>query len=1406
MQLTEYQIRRIARQEGKKIINGGGGMVIGGSTSGSGSAETAREAQHAKEADHAASADKAKEADHATKAAGLDDDAQTALDNKFLRKDQDDETKHKLTMAEAAVTGDAAVKGDLKVGKDGSFTITKDGIAKLAEVVADYLHSNGFTPGTAMGFDGKGFGITKDAKGKYTLEIDNLIARMKMIVAELEVHEMSFIGGTVVMSSCGNRVARVEALDADGNTIATADSTKPTLMIPSDKTAERFRCYFLASDGDRQIKNEWAVGQLARAKTNNIAKPGDYTNYENREYWRLVVGVSDAPVTIEGKSYHYIDLSNSTSKDIVLTDKAGTQRHVTLSGVCESMTSLPWAGDNIIGLGHCWDTDRQNVAILSVLSLGWTLYKGIDHYDLPPANIVNKFGIDETIVTTDHFILRPYAAPSETQTVAVVRGEYSDTATYGHNDLVTYNGQTWIASGVAIGKTIKGEKPSATSPYWSLAAAKGIQGEKGDKGDKGDTPTVAKLRVDHSALHYNPTTQKWDYDSVTVSIVIFTPEGTKSPANGDTTEYYWVLDNDATKRSSGDIFRATTNAASRTVTLYKNDGSNVAIDTITVPMVRDGQDGVGTAATVYTIEAVGNNNNSGTLKNASTIAVTLIGNLKLYKTVGSEKTEDSKPPQCWRLTVGGTNVDGTRAFTNSAGNNIVSYSYSQDYSISSDGNRSVPGSATVSVYKDNTLSELLASLVIPITLNAGAIVDVNTKLGTIASTTMSNSSKINGLSGTIETIKQGQGQISLKVQDLQNGGIDTGKPHTSSQVDFTTLSSDNFYPVMIKFKNDDGVRHTVEIDRPLNGTYGTGESYMTHGHGFSFRLVFSDIANAWGTYEVGQLRIESISQRWTTPSDTPICPKIEQYNPSSFMVVWLRGGSKYDITVDCTDAYISGIWPYMMQVPSNPSWVPDAVRLASDTWTTAQINAQAGNPYNLLKHDGGGYYADTTNDYLYRFGKLTAGNTFAIVGQPSDSKQWFMATWHITNVSGSKVYVDTNTYGITWQAQNPLGIRMNGVLGYIKTGASYSKSIWDSQSGFGSSESIDNTAVHANWLTYRAILVIGTESGTGRDRGVLESVDSCSEGSSVHFLSGTYFDVSPLYGTDGRVNVKTDMLATGIDIFSHKIMLTADKTEFQTNSGKTIAVFSGDGINADLIHARTLSTIDKDGHGVLIEKAMATFFGTNGYPNIKFGVNSDGYAVLSYYDKDGKFLYDIGPNGLTAKDVRESSINTVEGISANVIAGMKGYSFQTSSLNGWPHCVPTDYEYLIFGGRSDDRSAVYFTEGYTPISLDGSQTLYQYHAAYTSGTPVRDPAHGLDTADLAMAADGKYFTSETMGANGALTNLATGSWFLGSYKTWKVAKGIGTDHPYMAIVYAVFMSGAIFTNTLYTYELSSEVK
>lgn len=249
-------------------------------TGGTRSTDYAAEAGHAREADHSENADNATlaaEATHAASSADIDAGSSiwttiqgwiTKLRDDclmmFLRKDTDDTASGLVTFvkglvskAKAVFQGDVEVdnnldvKGNLSIGPSGTYGtygITKDGIATLAGAVADYFKSSDFTASTAMGFDGQGFGVTKGTDGKYTLEVDNLIARMKMIIAQLEVHTMSFIGGAVVMSTCGNRVDKVEALDEDGETIAKADGNNPTLTIPDGKTAEKFRCYFLASD------------------------------------------------------------------------------------------------------------------------------------------------------------------------------------------------------------------------------------------------------------------------------------------------------------------------------------------------------------------------------------------------------------------------------------------------------------------------------------------------------------------------------------------------------------------------------------------------------------------------------------------------------------------------------------------------------------------------------------------------------------------------------------------------------------------------------------------------------------------------------------------------------------------------------------------------------------------------------------------------------------------------------------------------------------------------------------------------------------------------------------------------------------------------------------------------------
>ena len=490
-------VKLIRKKSGNRSLGGstGGNRYTGGTRS----TDYAAEAGHAREADHSENADNATlaaEATHAASSADIDAGSSiwttiqewiAKLRNDclmmFLRKDTDDIVAGLITFAKGLVSkakavfqGDVEVdknldvKSDISVGPAGTYGITKDGIATLAGAVAEYLRSNDFNAGTGKGFDGTGYGITRDNAGKYTLEIDNIVARMKMIVAQLEVHEMSFIGGTIVLSPCGNRMSAVEPLDADGKVITGTSSTP-----------DRYRCYFLATDGSLSVGNRWTVGQLARCQTNNITAPGKYSDYANRNYWRLVVGVSKAPVERQGKTYHWIDLSNSTSESIMLTDDSGTVHIVEIGGVYGKMNSVPQENDCIVGMGHQWDTDRQDVAIIG--ADGWILYKGIDHYDLPKANIVNKFGIDEVIITSDHYSLRPYAQPDDVQTALCYRGPYDDNKYYGRNDITSLDGQTWIASGVKAGDRITGQKPSAGSTYWSIWVAKGDAGAQGDAVD-----------------------------------------------------------------------------------------------------------------------------------------------------------------------------------------------------------------------------------------------------------------------------------------------------------------------------------------------------------------------------------------------------------------------------------------------------------------------------------------------------------------------------------------------------------------------------------------------------------------------------------------------------------------------------------------------------------------------------------------------------------------------------------------------------------------------------------------------------------------------------------------------------------------------------------------------------------
>lgn len=480
----------------KRKTAGTGGNSVGSEIS-TPSGGDAQNAVHADDADHA---NRAGEAVHASSAKELDgtssvwntirtwiSNAKEGLGDLFLRKDQDDETKHKLTMKEAAV------KGALTVG---------------GEATVDTLHSKGFDGASEDSMEhGKGFGmVEKDGAGKiYT---DFLHVRNKAYFEELETRVLSRVGGDYLFTKAGSKIVYVEPHNEVGEVIT--DET-------TDKTVKSYRCYYLQDDGTTQTMNNWSVGDFARCQVTNI-KQGVSQHASNRYYTRLVLAVSTAPEVVsafgdkETKKYGWVDLAANEVNDI--TVKVGDTNY---TYTCEDSIDLgdgndaPMAEDAIVQIGNVFAQDtehtnsaykkRGNVLLLSATSGGIYIYNGIN---VPEKDKMTDFqsqqiDTDRVRFRSDLFQVAPWAAPNDSATLFCLRGDYSAEATYGKGDVVLYGGQLWCCTS---GKPVKGIAPDSTdgAKYWAVYTAKGADGKDGKDGKSARRTAVVSLTSDRGTV------------------------------------------------------------------------------------------------------------------------------------------------------------------------------------------------------------------------------------------------------------------------------------------------------------------------------------------------------------------------------------------------------------------------------------------------------------------------------------------------------------------------------------------------------------------------------------------------------------------------------------------------------------------------------------------------------------------------------------------------------------------------------------------------------------------------------------------------------------------------------------------------------------------------------------------
>lgn len=178
------------------------------------------------------------------------------------------------------------------------------------------------------------------------LTTDYLNVRMKAIFETLEILHTDTLGGELFITTVGsNRILKVEEVNVTYDGVS----------------QNAYRCYFLGEQDGSKVENKWKVGDQARSKSFNLTQ-GKFHNVGNHYYWRLVIGVSTETVEIEGKNYHYVDLSD--------IDK-------------DTSSDIPMVDDVLNQVGSRTDNARQSCLVFSAVdtySPSVTLYHGVNGY------------------------------------------------------------------------------------------------------------------------------------------------------------------------------------------------------------------------------------------------------------------------------------------------------------------------------------------------------------------------------------------------------------------------------------------------------------------------------------------------------------------------------------------------------------------------------------------------------------------------------------------------------------------------------------------------------------------------------------------------------------------------------------------------------------------------------------------------------------------------------------------------------------------------------------------------------------------------------------------------------------------------------------------------------------------
>lgn len=460
------------------------------------------------------------------------------VNNRSISKLHDDTAEGKITFKDLIM----AIKG-MKIGGENSRygideeanAVFNDAIMEgilrvLSKVYTDHIESR--SDKYEAGF--RGFSLHKTSNGRYRLEIDELLVRIKAIFNELEIRKLSFVGGNMELSAAGGEIYRVKPLYRE-----------------AEEEPYAFRCWLAADDGTTRTRNWWKPGDQAKCQTFNIdgsevrngeqalsvngemiTQNGELITYDdgtggstgNKYYWRLVTATGKETLE-DGKQYDWIELSNERQVELIVDGVTFTCEGMDTVFDGNDIDNMKWhtqtndwpeQGDSIVQEGSQTDPERQHMIRLN--TVGETAPSIEEFSNVGARDGISPWNLSKRRMTVlaprtgDIFVAKKFEIITDSglkTQIPTERGEYTDGMVCGYYDRVSYQGSLWLCVckiGNKVNDTIYPPSEDYTltdgSKIWIEQVSKGeqgqqgetgLQGEQGERGDDGISPYLIEV-------------------------------------------------------------------------------------------------------------------------------------------------------------------------------------------------------------------------------------------------------------------------------------------------------------------------------------------------------------------------------------------------------------------------------------------------------------------------------------------------------------------------------------------------------------------------------------------------------------------------------------------------------------------------------------------------------------------------------------------------------------------------------------------------------------------------------------------------------------------------------------------------------------------------------------------------